>query len=127
MSQAVFMAEELRECKMNNGREFNVFIQQHAFSSRTGILFTCQENGKTLYAKPIELVFEPIKLGDLIVPTIDLDFFTSKELLKALANGLQKVEVYPDKESQVKGELNATKYHLEDMRALLKLQEKTKQ
>lgn len=102
-------------------RKFSVRVAGWDFGTSTALVFTCEENGKTLIAKPIDLIFEPIQEGMSIQPTLKMDCFTSTELLKALANGLQLAEVYPDKESQVKGELNATKYHLEDLRGLLKL------
>ncbi len=43
------------------------------------------------------------------------------DLLKAMADCLEEQRVQTDSQAKIEGTLNATKYHLEDLRKLLKL------
>lgn len=45
----------------------------------------------------------------------------AQEFLQALAEALDKNGIKTDKDAKIQGTLEATKYHLEDMRSLLKL------
>jgi len=70
-------------------REFDVRIADIDFGSRIGLLFTVKENGKTLIAKPVDLVFEEIKQGVKSLSSLGITLDNSKskkevdELLKA--------------------------------------------
>ena len=47
--------------------------------------------------------------------------FLANDFLKALAEALDQQGIKTDKDAKIAGTLEATKYHLEDMRKLLKL------
>jgi len=78
------------------------------------------EDGKRFLAKPIELDYTPIKPGQMYpAPTLELPEFMAQEFLKELSNSLEKIGIQPEGVEKTKGILEATKYHLEDMRTLI--------
>jgi len=94
---------------------FRVYIVPD-YSGKLHIVFTKIENGKTYYAKKVDLVFEEVPEGSFFKePTLEFAWHHSKDFLEALKEALDK-EKLP--EGRVEGELKATKYHLEDMRNL---------
>lgn len=73
-------------------------------------------NGKKSLCKPMEMIFEEVNPGLIQEPTLTVSGFMSREFLPALANAL--AEAGYRHESTDKGELLATKKHLEDMRKM---------
>ena len=55
-----------------------------------------------------------------IVPTLIL-YHEDQEFLKACAEELSRQGIKTDNDHKIEGQLEATKYHLEDLRAMLKL------
>lgn len=98
-----------------------VFIYERPDSLTTAITFVIESEGKRFAAKPVELVFEEIVPAMMVSPTLELSHWTANEMLQALSDALAEKDIQPHKESRVRGELDATKYHLEDMRKLLKI------
>ena len=76
-------------------------------------------DGKRYVAKPVILEFEEIKLGERVYPTLCINPFEATEFLKSLAEALDKQEVKTENDYKIQGILEATKYHLEDMRRLV--------
>lgn len=54
-------------------------------------------------------------------PTLIMDYHYFKMFGKAIFKELEKHNIKPEEESFIKGKLEATKYHLEDLRGMLKL------
>ena len=54
-------------------------------------------------------------------PTMKFPIHIKTEIFKALADGLSKNGIETDSQSKIQGTLEATKYHLEDLRSILKL------
>lgn len=59
--------------------------------------------------------FKPVK------PFLTLSHLLAKELFKGLAEALDNSGIKTDSTHKLEGTLNATKYHLEDLRQMLKL------
>ena len=66
---------------------------------------------------PFNLDFVPLELGEKASPCFQ--FGDDDELLYALAQGLAKAGYLPDVVMDKNKEIEATKYHLEDMRTLV--------
>ena len=78
-------------------------------------------NGKDYIAKPVDLEFEEMHPDLDVKPTLRIPSFQAMEFMKALAEALDKQEIKTDKDAKIEGTLDATRYHLEDLRKLLKL------
>lgn len=88
-------------------------------------LFEEGENSVRYVAKPIELIFEKTERGQTLAPTLRLEQRSwaqfGQAFLEALEKaGFQAVSTKLQKEKGLKDEatLEATKYHLEDMRKI---------
>jgi len=68
-------------------------------------------------AKSFNLDFEPLAVGEMAIPCFV--FGDDDTLLYALAQGLAEAGYLPDVVMDKNRELEATKYHLEDMRKLV--------
>lgn len=89
------------------GREVKIFIYE-------------ERGDKTFLAKPVELELEEIDRHKSIEPTLRIGG-VSNQFLQSLAEELDELKIKTDKDAKIQGTLEATKYHLEDMRSLLKL------
>jgi len=87
-----------------NGIEIYIFEDSH---------------GRRYVAKPVVLEFEEIKPSERVHPTLCIDPFRATEFLKSLAEALDKQGVKTENDYKIQGILEATKYHLEDMRRLV--------
>ena len=99
-----------------------VRIFNDARNDRTEFLICEERNGKLFVAKPIE----PFELhehedGKIIDPTITMSNQFAIPLLQSLAESLDKEGIKTDKDAKIQGTLEATRYHLEDLREMLKL------
>jgi hypothetical protein len=83
-------------------------------------------------------VFEPVELLPKIVstaeagalkPTLRISTYRSSNLLTAIADALAREGIKPETESlivgKLTGKLEATEYHLEDLRTMLRLHYRT--
>ena len=68
---------------------------------------------------PFDLTFAPLRLGEMTTPCLVVHEEEGDELLHALAQGLAEAGYLPDISIEKQHELDATKYHLEDMRSLV--------
>lgn len=75
-------------------------------------------DGTALHAKPVKLSFEEKSEGDAVEPTLVFDTQHGREFLGGLARALAEVGYKVDTSTE-RGELKATKIHLEDMRSLV--------
>ncbi len=67
-----------------------------------------------------------VPLGEKIreEDVLRIPFGLGEDFKRAMSNFLQSEGIRPEEESVMKGKLEATKYHLEDLRKLLKLEAK---
>jgi hypothetical protein len=70
-------------------------------------------------AEPVELVFRNVQPGSSTPSTIELEGFTGQAMLSSLAKEIELLGIKPEEESKLEGKLEATTYHLEDMRRLI--------
>ena len=75
-------------------------------------------------AKPVELEWVEQEPGTIAEPTLVLDGFWAEEFLRAFAEALDEKGIRTDKDARIEGNLEATRYHLEDLRTLLKLRKR---
>ncbi len=80
-----------------------------------------REDGSSRSVKPVELEFEDVQEGEYIKPAFVLRHRMAKSFMGAMAEVLDKQGVKTDKDAKIEGTLDATRYHLEDLRKLLKL------
>jgi len=71
-------------------------------------------------AQPMKLEFKEVKKEDKIEePTLRLSCSIKDEFLKAMAEALDKEGIKTENDFKIQGLLEATKYHLEDMRKIV--------
>ena len=85
------------------------------------MVFVDVRNGRDYFAKPVELEFyEPEKFS-MIEPTLRIDSWRGQALLKSMAEELERYNIKPESQHKLEGVLEATKFHLEDMRKIAKV------
>lgn len=94
-------------------------INYNACLGQTEIYFFIKENGKFYIAKPMKFEFTAVEENTICEPSIKLGINTSVPFLQAMANLCHEHGIKPEKEPVLKNELDAIKYHLEDMRKLV--------
>jgi hypothetical protein len=97
-------------------------IYQEPVFNAISFTFYEERNGKIYVAKPVEIIME--ELTDEfkpLEPTIRLSQYETKEFLKSMANEVYNNGIRHDQDVINEGALVSTKYHLEDLRKLLKL------
>ena len=101
--------------------EYLVKIEINPITESLGIYFGYRDHQDFKVAKPVKLVYEKIdKGGDMDVkPTLSIPFHLQSRFLKALLNAIEKQGIKPESTSKIEGLLEATKYHLEDMRKIV--------
>ena len=103
--------------------KYEVRIYEEPWHDSVNIIFFYRDGEKVFKAKHLELEFEEIKEYIAIddKATIVLPQFKARELLHSLAEALDEKNIKTDKDAKIEGTLSATRYHLEDLRTLLKL------
>ena len=91
---------------------------------RLNIVFYEKTDGVRYVAKPVELVMETQEPGVAVEPTLCIDGQIADEFLAALAEELDNKGIKTDKDAKIAGTLEATRFHLSDLRNLLKLPKK---
>lgn len=96
------------------------YFHQTPWANQTDVYLVGEKaDGEVFVAKPCDLVFEPVGSGAVLLPkdpTFRFGGNMSREFFPALVEALAKSGY--TYESSDKGELKATKVHLEDMRKL---------
>jgi len=103
---------------------FKIYVQRNPAWGRIQLYIVQRVNGKVYAAQPLDLVFKEIKEPDRAInpsATLQLDEVMGRELFQALAEALDKEGIKTPSQHNLVGQLDATKYHLEDLRELLKL------
>ncbi len=99
-----------------------VKIFKDNYSDSIQMLFYKEIGGKRLVAKPVKLEFEELKEGLTTGPTLTIPWDITESFLRNLAEALDNEGIKTDKDARIAGTLEATKYHLGDLRKLLKLE-----
>ena len=80
------------------------------------------EGGRRFVVKPLDMTFESLQEvtpGGVVEPSIRMNEWQAKSFLDSLAGELVRLGYAPDAIKAKVGELESTKYHLEDMRKLV--------
>jgi hypothetical protein len=104
------------------GDRMKIFITQNVWADTYDIhILEEGYNGKRYMAEPMELKFKEYVEGNIEPPTLKISRVFGREtnFLQAFSDALAKCGYKPKSVEENKGELKATKYHLEDMRKLL--------
>lgn len=96
-----------------------VKIELDQMGHKINFLVYSGEGQNMAVGEPMELTFRVLEEGDPIKPTFSIE--NQPGLLESLANELDKLGAKTDSDHKLIGTLEATKYHLEDCRKMLKL------
>lgn len=102
-----------------------VYINHDEWQDATNIWIVAEDHrGRRHVAKPMKLEF--VEMGDekiLHEPSLKINrtFNEDTKFLQALSDALSKTGYKPKDVEENAGELKAAKYHLEDLRKLLKI------
>ena len=88
------------------------------------VYISCQEGKKVFVAEPVEFNFKEIELGGHCEPSLVIEHPFAKQFMKAFLDALEGQGIESDSVSRLKGTMEASKYHLEDMRRLVFRKEK---
>lgn len=117
------MCEDCQRSPVGRRTIIKVSITTRDYAGCLDIVFWDERDGKIFAAKPCPLVWEEVKDGYITEPTLKISRMLSGEFMKAVAEELERHNVKTDSDARVHGTLDATRYHLEDLRKLLKLSE----
>lgn len=84
-------------------------------------MFYEERNGKLYVVAPMEMKLIEHNEGEVARPSLHISHFMAPVFLESLATALDNHGVKTENDHKIKGTLDATKYHLEDLRTLLKL------
>jgi hypothetical protein len=102
-----------------------VYIQRDIPTDTINITFiTTDKHGKRYRAKPISLDFEELNYESK--PTLQIMGDVAPTFLQALAQALDENGIKTENDFKIQGLLEATKYHLEDLRRLIFKKEEIK-
>jgi len=97
-----------------------VMIEFDRIGHRINLLFFSRHSdGKITVVKPVDVVYCTEEEGSEIKPTLKLNY--DPQLLQSIAEECSRLGIKTDSDHKIAGTLEATKYHLEDCRKLLKL------
>lgn len=98
---------------------FKVQISEEPWNGY-GILFIEERNGKNYVAKPVKLEFTEVAPdGTIEGPTLKIGRMHGLELLRSIAEALDKQGIKTDKDAKISGILETTREHLRDMRTIV--------
>ena len=107
--------------------ELEIYIENALHMHAVKIYFVMRRNGKSSLGKIIEngnIEFKEFNEGESVDnPTMVMDIHYFQIFGKAMLKALEERNIEPEEKSFVKGKFEATKYHLEDLRLLLKLKD----
>ena len=99
-----------------------VYIKTSGYGRTTDIYFVIEDfkdEGKSVVARPIELVFEEVSDNKIAEPTLRLPNRVAKDFLTALSSALDQEGIKTENTHKLEGVLEAQGKHLEDMRNLV--------
>lgn len=100
--------------------EYVVKIRFNPVTEGLGIYFGHRDHQNFQLAKPVKLEYEKADELDMdIEPTLFIPFHLQSVFLKTLLKAMENQGIKPESTSKIEGLLEATKYHLEDMRTIV--------
>jgi hypothetical protein len=101
--------------------KFEVFCEHERFSGELKVYIFANEvdGSRSIITDLTTGEMKNVKTGQCIDgPTFTLGFGMSEPFMQAMANELHKMGIKAEEAPVLENELTATKYHLEDMRAM---------
>jgi tricorn protease-like protein len=95
-------------------KDVKVYVQRDYCRDGLIVGIKMKQNGKWLYAQPIELIFKEKDQYELMEPTFRISGDYADDFIEAFRLALDGKTL-----DHFKGELDATKKHLEDMRHMV--------
>ena len=102
--------------------QLEVRTHEDPWSGDLKIAILEHEGRNTRIAKPVLLEMEPLPEAQRIKPTIVIPRHYAAAFMRSLTEAVDKSGMRPPAMELMRGQLEATKYHLEDLRRLLKLE-----
>lgn len=103
--------------------EISVSIRQAWDFSGYEIVFWERRGDKIAVVEPMELKFTETAEGAFLTqPSLRIPYHMAPGFFKALAEVMDKEGIKTENDHKIQGLLEATKFHLQDMRKLLKLE-----
>lgn len=94
------------------------YFEQRVYADSVAVYLIGEDaHGKRSIASPMALEFKPLSESEISQPTLEFTGYLSREFFPALVDGLARSGF--TYESSDKGELKATKAHLNDMQKLV--------
>ena len=104
--------------------KYEIKIYNEPWKDIVSFVVMYREGMDTYCAQTSKLEFKKIDADNRkLVPLFELPKELADQFFKALAEALDEKDIKTDNDFKIKGLLDATKYHLEDLRKLLKLKE----
>ena len=100
-----------------------VLIEERDFAHEYAILICRTDNGSIYEVADTDGWYKPRPQGLTIQPTLKLSNDQMDALARACIDWANRKGIRTDSEEKTQGKLEATKYHLEDLRKMLKLRE----
>lgn len=100
-------------------------VVNEQWNDQLAVLFydDSEKNGPYRVVKPLQLVIEELEESEIIEPTFRLPRQEMYDFLQSMADMAEKMGIKTTKqltqEQKYEGKLEATEYHLEDMRKLV--------
>ena len=99
---------------------WNVFLRYDESFAGVNIWFVNKQGEREVVVNPLDLTITSyMPSGETPLPTIRIDRNMSHQFLEGLANGLVDAGFRPDELKAANKEMEAIKFHLEDMRKLV--------
>ena len=98
------------------------YLQWSDFGHSLDILFTYEREGADpIVVQPVLFERKVTPAEGLWKPTFSLNGRDARDFLKAIVEFADQNQIKPDSNAKLEGKLQATQYHLEDLRHLLKI------
>lgn len=94
-----------------------IYLRQVDYADKTDLYLVDERDGKKYFAEPMDLIFKTVNDSEIVKPTLELSGYVAREFLPALSQALSE-SGYRPKTDEGK-QIEALKYHLEDLRTLV--------
>lgn len=109
------------------GRKYIIKVRRNPFTEGINIYFGLEDSKGLFVAKPVELKYEKVDdTGRDVEPSLFIPRGLASGFLEAVLDAIEREGIKSKSTATVEGLLEATKYHLEDMRKLVFSKEEKK-
>ncbi len=76
-------------------------------------------NGQVFVVEPMKLIERQVESGELVEPSLFLNEFTAKPLIKALGDAVNDLGMKTESEELLLGQMAAMKEHMKDLQKII--------